>query len=111
MPEGMHPPPAHWTRCPWPGLPARGTPRRAAQLGGAAETLRETLGAPLLPEQRVDDSQAVQAMRATLSESALRRPGPRGALPLEAAIALALEQGQDNLEDRESQLPTDSRFA
>jgi tetratricopeptide (TPR) repeat protein len=45
---------------------ARGQPRRAARLGGAAEALREGLDIPLNPDQRGRHDRAVQAVRAAL---------------------------------------------
>jgi predicted ATPase len=66
--------------------------QRAARFGGAAEALREALGVPLLPEQQADHDQAVQAMRAMLGEGDFAAAWAEGrALPLEAAIGLALE--------------------
>jgi non-specific serine/threonine protein kinase len=67
-------------------------PGRAARLGGAAETLREAIGAPLAPEYRLGHDQAVQAMRAALGDEVFAAAWAEGrALPLEQAIALALE--------------------
>jgi hypothetical protein len=65
---------------------------RAARLSGATEALREALNVPLAPDQRADHTRAVQAMRAALGEAAFAAAWVEGrALPLEAAIALALE--------------------
>jgi non-specific serine/threonine protein kinase len=71
---------------------ARGQPDQAARLGGAAEALRDTLGLPLAPEQRAGHNQAVQAVRDALGEEAFAAAWAAGrTLPLEEAIALALE--------------------
>jgi non-specific serine/threonine protein kinase len=71
---------------------AAGQPERAARLSGAAEALREALVVPLRPVQQAGHDQAVQAMRATLGEEAFAAAWAVGrALPLEAAIAMALE--------------------
>jgi tetratricopeptide (TPR) repeat protein len=65
---------------------------RAARLGGAAEALREVLGALLPPDERAGHDLAVQAMRAALGEEDLASAWAKGrALPLEESIALALE--------------------
>jgi non-specific serine/threonine protein kinase len=70
---------------------ARGQPQRAAQMGGAAQALREVLGVPLPAEQRAGHDQAVQAMRAALGEEGFAAAWTAGrALPLEDAIAIAL---------------------
>jgi non-specific serine/threonine protein kinase len=69
----------------------RGQPERAARLGGAAEALREALGAPLWPEQRAGHDQAMRAMRAALGEEAFAAGWAAGrVLPLEEAIDIAL---------------------
>jgi non-specific serine/threonine protein kinase len=73
---------------------AQGQPQRAAWLGGAAEALREVLGVSLGQEQRAGHDHAVAAMQAALGEASLAAAWVEGrALPLEAAIALALEGG------------------
>jgi hypothetical protein len=75
---------------------ARGQSRRAARGCGAAEALREVLGAPLPPDERADHDQAVHAMRTALGEEAFAAAWSAGrALPLEQAIALALEGPAD----------------
>jgi tetratricopeptide (TPR) repeat protein len=58
---------------------AQKQPRRAAQLGGAAETLRETLGILLMPDSRAGHDEAVQAMRAALDEEAFAAAWAGGA--------------------------------
>jgi tetratricopeptide (TPR) repeat protein len=71
---------------------AHGQPQQAAWLGGAAEELRQALGVPLLPEQRSCHDEVLQAMRAALGQAAFAAAWAEGrALPLEAAIASALE--------------------
>jgi predicted ATPase/Tfp pilus assembly protein PilF/transcriptional regulator with XRE-family HTH domain len=71
---------------------ARGRPDQAARLGGTAAALREAQGVPLPPEERGSHDQAVQAMRAALGEEGFAAAWAAGrALPLEEAIALALE--------------------
>jgi tetratricopeptide (TPR) repeat protein len=71
---------------------ARGHPEWAARLGGAAEILREAVGMPLPPEQRVGHDQALAAMRAVLGEESFAATWAEGrALPLNEAVALALE--------------------
>jgi non-specific serine/threonine protein kinase len=67
-------------------------PARAARLGGAAEALREALGTPLLPGLQAGHAQALQAMGAALGEEEFAAAWGEGrALPLEEAVALALE--------------------
>jgi hypothetical protein len=71
---------------------ALGQPLRGARLGGVAEALREALGVPLAPAARSNQDQAVQAMRAALGEEAFAAAWAEGrAMPLEEAVALALE--------------------
>jgi hypothetical protein len=73
----------------------RGLPWQAAQLGGAAEALRETLDAPLAPSLRAGHARAARDLREALGETAFAAAWAKGrALPLEEAIILALE-GQD----------------
>jgi non-specific serine/threonine protein kinase len=70
-----------------------GQPQRAAQLGGAAEALQQALGLSLPPDWPGDRDRALRATRAALGEEAFAAAWAEGrALPLEAAIALALEQ-------------------
>jgi hypothetical protein len=69
---------------------ARGQPRRAAQLAGAAEALREILDVPLRPHQQAAHDQAVQALRASLGEAEFAAAWAEGReLSLEQAIALS----------------------
>jgi hypothetical protein len=63
----------------------------AARLGGAAEALREVIGAPVPPDERADHEQAMQAMRQALGEAGFAAAWAAGRmLPLETAIAEAL---------------------
>jgi tetratricopeptide (TPR) repeat protein len=72
--------------------------QRVARLAAAAEALRESLGVPLLPEQRAGHDQAVQAMRVALGEEAFAAAWAAGrALSMEEAIELAL---QDDVRSR-----------
>jgi non-specific serine/threonine protein kinase len=71
---------------------AREQSRLAARLGGATEALLEALGTPLDPVLRASHERATQAMRAALGEEAFEGAWFEGrALPLEEAIAVALE--------------------
>jgi predicted ATPase len=70
----------------------QGHASRAAYLGGAAESLWETLKVPPARDARVDHDRAVQSMRAALGEEAFDAAWARGrVLSLEQAITLALE--------------------
>ena len=69
-----------------------GQPERAARLFGAAEALREAIGAPLPPSGRDDHEREVAAARAHLDEHAFVQALAEGqAMSLEQAIAYALE--------------------
>jgi predicted ATPase/class 3 adenylate cyclase len=71
---------------------AEGRVTRAARLGGAAEALREALGAALHPVLHGGHDRAVQAMQTALDEAAFTTAWDEGrALPLEEAVALAPE--------------------
>jgi hypothetical protein len=71
---------------------AEGQAARAARLGGAAEALREVLGAALYPLLSPGHDQAVAAMRGALGVEAFAAAWAEGrALPLDEAVALALE--------------------
>lgn len=75
---------------------ARAEPLRAARLGGAAEALMRTLGVPLRPDRRAGHDRAVRVMRDALGEEMFAAAWEAGgAMPLEAAIALALDGGRD----------------
>ncbi len=72
---------------------ATGQSARAAQLGGAAEALREALGAALHPVLRPGHARAVQAVREALGEDACAAAWAEGqAMTLEQAVAYALEE-------------------
>ncbi len=71
---------------------AHGAPERAARLLGAADGLREILGAPLTPAGRVQGERRIAPARHALSESAWATTWSEGrAMTLEQAIAYALE--------------------
>src|SRR5205807_9482260 len=60
---------------------------RAARLFGAAEGLREAMGAPLPPADRAEHDRSVAAVRAALVEEAFAAAWAAGrAMPLEEAI-------------------------
>jgi hypothetical protein len=72
---------------------AQGQPQRVARLFGAAEGLREAIGAPLPPLVRADYDSNVAAVRSSLGEAALARAWAEGrAMTLEKAIEYALEE-------------------
>ena len=67
---------------------------RAARLFGAAEALRETLGAPLFPSHLNHYQQGVAAARAQLDDKTFAAAWAEGrAMTLEQAIAYALDGG------------------
>jgi predicted ATPase/DNA-binding CsgD family transcriptional regulator len=67
-----------------------GQPISAARLYGSAESLRDTLGAPLTPTDRSYYKQTVAAVRAQLDEAPFQRAWAEGrAMTLEQAIAAA----------------------
>jgi predicted ATPase/DNA-binding CsgD family transcriptional regulator len=67
-----------------------GQPISAARLYGSAESLRDTLGAPLTPTDRSYYKQTVAAARAQLDEAPFQRAWAEGrAMTLEQAIAAA----------------------
>lgn len=67
-------------------------PQRAARLLGAADGLREALGTPRPPIERVDYEQKVTALLAALGDGAFATAHAEGrALPLEQAVDEALE--------------------
>jgi tetratricopeptide (TPR) repeat protein len=76
------------------GLAARQQrPARAARLFGAAETLREAIGAPLPPSERVDYDRDVAGARAQLGEEAFAAAWAAGrAMTVEQAISEALAE-------------------
>jgi hypothetical protein len=66
---------------------AQGNPVWAAQLWGAAQTLRETSGAPLPPVERVPYQRALEALRTRLGEQAFATAWAQGrTLSLEQAL-------------------------
>jgi hypothetical protein len=70
-----------------------GDVERAARLWGAAEALREAIGAPLPPNLTPYHDGLVAAIRAGADEEAWAAAWAAGrALPLEEAIAAALEE-------------------
>jgi predicted ATPase/DNA-binding XRE family transcriptional regulator len=65
---------------------------RAARIFGAAEKLRETLAAPVLPFQRYFNERGVASLRAQLDEAAFAATWAEGrTMTLEQAVAYALE--------------------
>jgi tetratricopeptide (TPR) repeat protein len=71
---------------------AQGRPEWAARLFGAAEALREPTGASLPPWDCADYGRAIAFVRSALAEDACVAAWAAGhAMPLEEAIALALE--------------------
>jgi DNA-binding NarL/FixJ family response regulator len=67
---------------------AEGEPVWAARLWGAAETLRETVGAPIPPVERTDYERAVAVAHAKLGEQAFSAAWAEGrAMTLEQALA------------------------
>jgi len=67
--------------------------RKAAHLLGAAEALREAIGAPVPLVERGDYERNVAAVRAQLDETALTAAWAEGrAMTVEQAVACALEQ-------------------
>jgi predicted ATPase/DNA-binding SARP family transcriptional activator len=70
---------------------AEGQSERAARLFGAAEALRESLGAPLMPQYLPEYKREVAALRATLGEAKFEKAWAEGrALSLDQAVAFAL---------------------
>ena len=81
------------------GLAVLATDRRqfalAAQLFGSVAALREAIGAPLAPTERIGHEHAVSAARAGLDEAAFAAAWEAGrALPLERVIAEAQGLGR-----------------
>ncbi len=72
---------------------ATGGPGRAARLGGAGESLRERIGAPLPPSRRAEYEQSVTSARGQLEESAFTAAWNEGReMSLDLAVAYALEE-------------------
>jgi hypothetical protein len=75
---------------------AHGQPERAARLFGAAEGLREGIGAPLPRADRAKQDRSITAVRAALGEEAFAAAWAGGrAMSLEQAVAFALEELPD----------------
>jgi len=69
-------------------LATQGEPARAARLWGAAEALRETMGAPIWPIERAAYERSVAAARALLGEMAFAAAWAEGrTMPLEQVLA------------------------
>ena len=72
----------------------RGQPARAALLFGAAEALRDAIGAPVPPVDRADYERSVAAVRAQFDAAAFAVTWAEGrSTPLEQAITVALSEG------------------
>jgi predicted ATPase/class 3 adenylate cyclase len=75
---------------------AQAQPERAARLLGAAEALREVIGAPLPPADRAGHDRSVPAVRTALGEQAFATAWAEGrAMSLDEAVAFALEECAD----------------
>ena len=96
-----------------------GQPERAVRLFGAVEALREASGIRLSPLRRADYDRTVEGIRAYLGDAAFAEAWAQGrAMPLEQAIAQALEmkdelladtvQQQKNEEEATSDPPSDA---
>ena len=73
-------------------LPAVGLGDRCPRLLGAAEGLRDALGTPLPPVDRVDRDRSLAAARAVLGEAAFAAASAEGrAMEPEQAVRIALE--------------------
>ncbi len=73
----------------------QGQLERAARLFGAAEMLREAIGRPVEVADRAAHERTVPVVRAILGDEAFASAWAAGReMPLEAAVALALEPGQ-----------------
>jgi len=74
----------------------QGLPGPAAQLFGAAEAVREAIGAPLPPLERTPYAQAVASVRAHVGEDAFAAAWQEGrTMPLEQVIEEALKMGDE----------------
>ncbi len=70
----------------------QGTPAWAAQLWGAAEALREAMGAPIPPVYRAAYERTVEGIRAQLDEATFSEAWKEGrVMPLEQVIDDALK--------------------
>ncbi len=72
---------------------AQGAPRHAARLWGAAEALREAIGAPIYPVYRASYEQALAHARATLGEQAFRNAWAEGRSMTPEQVLAAREPG------------------
>jgi predicted ATPase/DNA-binding CsgD family transcriptional regulator len=90
-----------WVAC------AERQPELAVRLFGAAEVLRETIGAPMPPANRAQYDRSVDLARAQVGDVRLAAMWAHGrALPLEQAIAAALSSDVgDQLRGTNTQLP------
>jgi ATP/maltotriose-dependent transcriptional regulator MalT len=73
---------------------AQATPHQAARLWGAAEVLRETIGAPMYPVHRASFEQAIALARAQLGEQAFGAAWSEGRLMTPQQALAAQEQGK-----------------
>jgi predicted ATPase/DNA-binding SARP family transcriptional activator len=72
--------------------------RRAVRLFGAAQALRETLGAPIPPCNRAEYEQSVEVVRATLGEDAFAAMWAEGrTMTMGQAIDYALNDAQESI--------------
>jgi hypothetical protein len=70
--------------------------RRAARLGGAADALRDAIGAPWLPLERRLYEPSLAAIRSRADEALWRRSWEEGrAMTMEETLAYALEDTQE----------------
>jgi hypothetical protein len=75
---------------------AAGDAERAARLFGAAEVLRQAIGAPIHPAESAVYDGSIQATRARLDERVFHADWEAGrAMSLEQAISYALQDGSD----------------
>jgi predicted ATPase/class 3 adenylate cyclase/DNA-binding CsgD family transcriptional regulator len=81
-------------------IAALGQPLRAARLFGAADSLRQSLSAPLAPVDKKHYSHAVATARAAAGRAAFEREWSAGAL---MTIDQAVAHGRETLEGLESQ--------
>jgi predicted ATPase/DNA-binding SARP family transcriptional activator len=83
-------------------------PVKATRLLGATEALREIIGIPLSPNQRVAYDRTVATLRAALDEAAFAEAWQAGrAMTMEQAIGNALQPGEDTTEPAYRSLPNE----
>jgi tetratricopeptide (TPR) repeat protein len=76
---------------------AQGEPEHAARLFGSAEGLREAIGAGMPPAERAEHDRSVAAARTALGQEAFAAAWAEGrAMPLDEAVALALEEARSD---------------